>query len=151
MTYILTALIFLVCVNNNLPVNSDVVDLLLETCAVESDFGASNKQIGGGPARGLFQMEPATGQDIINNYVNYRPSLYKITDTWLDKGLMKDLLLDPKFAIIMVRIHYLRVKEPVPSTRLGRAQYWKQHYNTKLGKGTIAKYMTKSNLYLGEE
>lgn len=151
MTNLLAAVIWMVCFNNNLPVNQNVVDLLLETCAVESDFGKYDKQLNGGPARGIFQMEPNTAEDIIINYVEYRPELYDITDPWLDKGPMSRTLLDSRFAVIMARIHYLRVDASVPSTRLERAKYWKNHYNTRLGKGTVDKYLEKAQHYLGDE
>lgn len=146
---ILSSLILFVCLNAGLPINEDVTNLLLETCAVESDFGKYDKQLDGGPARGIFQMEPNTAWDIIDNYVDYRPNLYKITDPWLDKGLMDELLLNAEFSIIMTRIHYLRVNVVVPSTRLERAHYWVKYYNCG-GKGTIEKYMEKTNRYLGE-
>lgn len=137
---IIAILIWSVCSENGLPVNQNVVDLLLETCAVESDFSKYDKQIGG-PAMGWWQMEPDTLNDIRINYIKYRPELHRF---------LEGNLLDAEFAVIMARIHYMRVKAPVPDTRLERAKYWKKYYNTVQGKGTIAKYMEKANRYLGE-
>jgi hypothetical protein len=39
----------------------------------------------------------------------------------------------------MCRVHYLRVKEALPTENdaAGMASYWKRYYNTVLGKGTI--------------
>lgn len=47
--------------------SSSAVNLLLGTAAQESAFGTYLRQIGGGPARGVFQMAPATAKDIWEN------------------------------------------------------------------------------------
>lgn len=122
--------------------SNDAVNLLSETTAVESAFGKYNKQIGGGPALGIFQMEPNTRDDIINNYIRYRPYLHKFKH---------GDLMDEQYAIIMARIHYLRVRSPIPSDRLGRAYYWKKYFNTYKGKGSIRGYMEKCERYIGKE
>ena len=147
---VLSTLIYLTLLSSGLPSNQNIVDLLLETCAVESDFGKYDRQIGGGPARGIFQMEPSTAVDIVNNYVSYRRKLIDVVGGCNYEGDVINLL-DDRTAIIMACIHYLRVKAPVPSTRLGRARYWKKYYNTDLGKGTVEKYMEKASLYIGAE
>lgn len=49
-------------------------ELLLGTAIVESDL-QFRKQHGDGPARGLFQMEPVTHNDIWDNFLNTGPSL----------------------------------------------------------------------------
>ena len=36
----------------------EVVELLMGTCAQESTMGKYRKQLGNGPALGIFQMEP---------------------------------------------------------------------------------------------
>ena len=132
--------ISVVLLSNGLPANQNAVELLMETCAVESDFMTYNKQING-PALGIFQMEPDTLHDIRENYIKYRPELHEF---------LEGNLLDIEYAIIMARIHYMRVSTSIPSTRLLRAKYWKKHYNTHLGKGTVDKYMEKAQRYLGE-
>lgn len=50
----------------------DVVELLLLTCAAESAMGKYIMQVGG-PARGIFQMEPNTEKDIWENWLKYKP------------------------------------------------------------------------------
>ena len=50
-------------------------ELLLGTAIQESRL-VYLKQIGGGPALGLFQMEPATELDLVKNYIWYRPELH---------------------------------------------------------------------------
>ena len=46
-------------------------ELLMLTCAVESQLGTYLKQIKG-PARGIFQMEPATERDCWVNFLRMK-------------------------------------------------------------------------------
>lgn len=114
-----------------------VTELLLGTCAQESHLGKYRKQLGGGPALGIFQMEPATFRDICDNYLRYKPDLQaKIKSVsgveYFDAGELVD---NDRLAICFARVHYLRVKEPVPGDLPGWARYWKKYYNTPKGKG----------------
>ncbi|KAF0118141.1 MAG: hypothetical protein FD149_866 [Rhodospirillaceae bacterium] len=49
--------------------------LLLGTAIQESRLGTYLRQTGGGPALGVYQMEPATHEDIWTNFLAYRPDL----------------------------------------------------------------------------
>ena len=51
--------------------SKDAEELLIFTCAVESDGGTYLKQIKG-PALGIYQMEPRTYNDIWQNYMRNR-------------------------------------------------------------------------------
>ena len=119
----------------------DAVNLLMGTAAQESMFGTYLKQLGNGPALGVFQMEPATFKDIFENYLAYKPDL-------LDKVRGFALYLDAdetvwnlKFTIIMARGHYLRVNEALPVDLIGYAAYWKKYYNTEKGAGTEQEFI----------
>ena len=122
-----------------------VEDLLLGTAATESHLGKYDKQIGGGPALGIYQMEPATLNDIYDNYLAHRPwwadQLSKVVGC--DKPHLDKLQYDPIYSTIMARLHYRRVKFPLPGHGdiIGYAQYWKDHYNTRHGKGTVQKFI----------
>lgn len=115
------------------------VELLMLTAAQESHLGTYLKQVGNGPALGIFQMEPATEQDIINNYIFYRPYLL---NGWNNYVTMKgnDLRDNIAYQIVMTRLHYLRVSEELPEAKdvEGLASYWKRYYNTELGKGEVS-------------
>ena len=52
--------------------STSAVELLLGTMATESWAGTYIKQIKNGPALGVYQMEPATHDDIVINYLNHR-------------------------------------------------------------------------------
>ena len=58
-------------------------------------------------------------------------------------GGFHDLATDLAYACAMARIHYLRKPEPLPAHDdiEGLARYWKEHYNTFLGKGTVEEFV----------
>jgi len=128
-------------------------ELLMMTAATESHLGRYIEQVGG-PAEGVFQAEPATIEDIWDNYLGYRPELpTRVIDVIGGGGLSKFALrANLTYQIIMARIHYLRVKARLPAADDigGLASYWKTHYNTKLGKGTVKKAIESYEYYVKE-
>jgi len=131
---ILKALIIMSCVWGGLPLDNNSLDLLMETCAVESDLGQTSTNI--------MQMEEATRVDMIINYIAYNPQYNDLINTDINY---------PVDCIRLARLHYIRTGVEVPSTRLERAHLWKNRYNTHLGKGTVEDYMNKAQLHLGDE
>ncbi len=115
----------------------EAVKLLLGTAAQESAFCHYARQLGGGPALGFFQMEPFTFTDIIFNYLKFNP---RLSNRIIDLANVKrfrsdDLEFNLVIQVAFARVHYLRVPEKLPDTIEGMAKYWKQYYNTPLGKG----------------
>lgn len=123
--------------------SGDAVNLLMGTAAQESHLGKYRKQLGGGPALGIFQMEPATFNDIVNNYLRYKPELASRIErvARISRFKAEDIENNDLLAICMARVHYLRVKEAIPSDLEGWARYWKRYYNTPLGKGTEEEFI----------
>lgn len=128
------------------PYNSpSAAQLLLGTAMAESKLMWLH-QLGGGPARGLWQMEPNTFDDHIK-WLAYdsRQNFQKRVMSLLLSGIppFSQLAGNLYFACAMARVHYWRVAEPLPemSDTHGMAQYWKTHYNTAKGKGTVFHYM----------
>lgn len=117
-------------------------ELLMLTAATESLCGEYLHQVGG-PALGLFQMEPATHDDIWENYLKYKPELAAIVKQFGHHT--RELPGNLYYATAMARIHYLRVPDALPSPMdvQGLAQYWKDHYNTHLGAGDPAEASEK--------
>ena len=134
-----------------LDLHSDAaVELLLGTAVQESRL-TYLKQLGGGPALGFFQMEPATHEDIWDNYLGHRgelasrvaaiagtkrpPAIYLVSNLW--------------YAAAMCRIHYRRVPEALPAVGnvATMAAYWKEHYNTHMGAGTEEEYIENWEVY----
>jgi hypothetical protein len=122
-------------------------NLLLGTCAQESHFGRYIAQIGDGPARGIFQMEPATYYDILNHSdLIVKRSILLPADANM-------LIYDIRLAIIAARLKYSMVPEKLPEANdlEGLAEYWKKYYNTKLGKGTVEEFIANYNKYVTSE
>lgn len=132
----------------DLPTDKKVVDLLINTACVESCAGYYLKQLVG-PACGIFQMEPATAHDIIDNFLKYKPKYMALYEKLYTKGfsLESNLKYNLPFAIFMCRMHYMRVKEAIPETMEQQAEYWKKYYNTPLGKGTVEEFIKKGKAY----
>ncbi len=121
-------------------------ELLLMTVAQESAGGIYIRQLGNGPAIGIFQMEPTTHDDIWENYLGYREELGNriLEMSRMDSGPDSAALeWNLAYAALMARAHYLRVPSPLPDANnvKGLAEYWKRHYNTPLGAGTVSEAM----------
>jgi hypothetical protein len=117
--------------------NSYAIDLLMGTSAQESHLGTYIRQLGNGPALGIFQMEPSTFEDIMDNFLYYQPDLIRAIKQIcnVERLTPTTLMYNLKVAIIFARLHYWRVSDPLPTTINGMALYWKEYYNTRLGKG----------------
>ncbi len=119
------------------------LNLVTGTGLVESRYRVT-VQIGGGPALGWFQMEPATHDDIWRNYLKYRSELASNVRSLLPSNQAQIpsatlLQTHPAYAAAMCRIKYLRSPAPLPiyQTAFNLCQYWKNIYNTSKGKGQV--------------
>lgn len=109
------------------------VELLMLTAAQESLLGRYLHQVGG-PALGIYQMEPRTHDDIWENWLRYKA----VAGTIESMGkAARDLPGNLYYATAMARCHYLRVPDPLPNpvSVEAMALYWKKHYNTPAGAG----------------
>jgi len=123
--------------------SKDAEELLVFTCAVESNGGEYIKQVKG-PALGIYQCEPATYTDIWRNYIIHHSRFVSMLSMKFNvNGIpaAERLITDMEYATAICRIHYLRVKEKLPDGRDPEAMYayYKQYYNTPLGKSTQKK------------
>jgi len=127
--------------DSEMPYSLAAENLLMGTACHESRLTYLH-QVGGGPARGLFQMEPATESDIWENFLSYRKPLEtKIKHLCGLRNL--DLLANLPYQVAMARIKYWRSPEslPDPDDVQGMAKLWKQVYNTPLGRGTEQQFI----------
>ena len=126
-------------------------DLVFETGLVESRYEYI-KQLGSGPARSFWQIEPDTAVDNIKNYLAYREidtekmaeASYLSVQTWQSENprMWENLLhYTLNCGIIHCRLKYWRVPEKLPTTLEEREKYWKQWYNSGKGKGTESHYI----------
>jgi hypothetical protein len=119
------------------------VHLLLGTMAVESDFGRYIRQRGGGPALGRWQIEPETFADIRRRWSIVVPELKSYE--------FSDLEHNDRRGIIVCRLKYRDAPPPLPEPYAWPtlAAYWKEFYNTRLGKGTPNDFLVKATEHLG--
>ena len=126
--------------NDLLMYSADAEELMVFTCAVESNGGTYIHQVGG-PALGIYQMEPVTHNDIWQNYIMPHGSLammmfhnFKISSMPSEEMLIYDL----RYATAMTRIFYRRIAEALPSCDDvdGIWDYYKTYYNTEKGAAT---------------
>ena len=129
-------------------------NLILGTCAKESAFGTYLRQKGGGPALGIFQMEPDTERDIWVNYLYSgraakRKAIYEISGV-RSYNNARAMEWNIAYGICMCRLHYRRIAEPFPMAddieSLG--WYWDTHYNRNPLKGTVKQFMDTYRKYI---
>lgn len=123
--------------NDLLMYSENAEELLVFTCAVESNGGSYLAQLNG-PALGIYQMEPTTYTDIWQNYLQNKHRLLLIMLSNFDSGFMPSperLIYDLRFATAMARIHYDRVQAPLPNSSDQDTlwDYYKKYYNTSHG------------------
>lgn len=126
--------------------------LLLCTAAIESNCGEYIKQING-PALGIWQMEPATHDDIWNNCDAFVRSVFKnlISNLQikLTAGIYHNSMIEsPMYACAMARLKYSMDPHPLPKLSgdkdldcINFFEYYKRVYNTEFGKSTYQKWV----------
>lgn len=127
--------------------------LVLGTICQESR-GVYLKQLGGGPALGICQMEPNTHKDIWLNYLKYQRDIVKDLSEFISAAAEDvyavagypdhdELISNLKYAIAMCRVHYWRKPNALPKANdiNGLASYWKQFYNTVKGAGKAEEFV----------
>lgn len=108
--------------------------LMLGTALAESRL-VHRRQLGGGPARGLFQIEPATFKDIYGRYLKRKTALLAACNGLLEQGAdpWAQVEHNDRFACAIARCRYLMDPFPVPWDATGQAEYHKRVYNTAEG------------------
>jgi hypothetical protein len=90
-------------------------------------------------------MEPATHEDLWNNFLAHRQDLAKKVNRfrvqWGNGMGADEMAGNLYYATAMCRVHYFRRPEAIPDTLQGQAALWKLAYNTPLGAGTEAEYI----------
>lgn len=139
-------------------------NLLVGTVAHESAGGKYLHQVRG-PALGIYQIEPLTHFDVWANYLKYQtglrdkvlgmvPACHLRHDsaTGMEYATDSMLITDLAYATVMARLIYRRRPEPLPAADdlPGLAAYWKAHYNTPLGAGTVEQFLAHMGDYSSE-
>ena len=126
--------------------------LVLGTAAQESNFYYLDQTVRGpGPAYGIFEMEAETHNSHLA-WLKQKPDFWKLVQTYqvehLDNCL--EMVGNLYYACIMCRIHYWRKTENLPSASdiYALGSYWKRHYNTYIGKGTVEEFVKNYNKFI---
>lgn len=123
----------------------DAEEILVMIAAHESKMGKSIRQLGGGPGRGLWQVELGTLQDNYKNFINKRQDLLReIAGITGVDGYSEDALqFNPLYGCIQARLKLYRApgKLPFRGDVRGMAEYAKAYFNSTLGKATPEKYI----------
>ena len=133
--------------------STEAEELVFLTGLTESGYDYI-EQVGSGPAKSFFQIEPLTAHDICENYLKYRPG--KVEKLSKATGISESIIGSSKpeywedilhyniaAGIALCRIHYYRVPKKIPSEIESMAKYWKKWYNTEGGKGTKEHFLAK--------
>lgn len=135
--------------------------LVLGTAIAES--GLRNlRQVGGGPARGLWQVEPATARDVLRRYLGrrldlrrkFKRAVYPLgvmtwRANWTDAELSHALTVNLALGAVIARLIYLWAPEAIPDDLEGQAAYWVEHYN-KGGAATVEHYVAAWRAFFPE-
>lgn len=126
--------------------SQDAEDLLMGTAAQESHLGTYIAQIKG-PAKGIFQMEPATEKDvwIYIKRIGMADMVYGISS--VNGANLLHLEGNLIYQILIARIFYLRISELIPKSLMEQASYYKKYWNTELGKATVNQYVNNYTTY----
>lgn len=135
---------------------SEAAENLIVGTAVQESRLTYLHQKGGGPALGIYQIEPATHKDVWDNYLGFRPELAgRVRGVASQQEFVSapdhDLVFNLWYATIIARIIYRRAKPPLPDADdiLGLAAYWKDYYNSALGAGTKPEFILNYRTYVG--
>lgn len=135
--------------------NPSAVNLLIGTAFHESLGGKYLHQVGG-PALGMFQIEPDTHDDIWRNYLKYNekrsahildmlaPMNRPDTTSWLGNvDWHRQLITNLDYSVVMARLVYYRqnFEWPAPDDVRALGNLWKVIYNTSHGAGSVEQFI----------
>jgi len=128
----------------NLPDSEAAVRLLLMIAAHESGGFMYCRQKGG-PALGMFQMEPAT-YEFCRDYLARTGRFMAVPMNYPASRLVTDLIL----AAGMARVYLYTIPEPLPDADdlQGLAEYAKKYWNTEAGAATAEQYLKAFKQYV---
>lgn len=126
-------------------------NLLLGTAAQESELGTYLHQLNG-PALGIYQIEPATHDDIWQHYLDYRRPLAQRVLA-LGNAREEQLIANLNYATAIARLVYLRAPQALPAHNDldGLAHYYKRYYNTPKGKATPQQFIENYQRWVTHE
>ena len=123
---------------NTIRANSPEACMAIEMIvAHESKGGEYWRQLGGGPALGIIQMEPTTHDDVWKNCDNIRVYAARARI----KRDLNRLCDSVEYNIFMARMRLIMDVNPLPDNPEKMAHYLKKYWNSDGGKASAAKYL----------
>ncbi|MCU0601273.1 MAG: hypothetical protein MUC33_01270 [Desulfobacterales bacterium] len=127
-----------------IPYSEAAVELLMLTAAQETQLGKYLVQIKG-PARGIYQVEPASERSVLAMLALRHPALHaklmalNLAVDGQDGQLTdRDIIHNLAYATALARCFYWLKPGPIPKAPGDQAAYYKKYWNTHLGKATEA-------------
>jgi len=140
-----------------IPYSAEARELLMMTAAIESNLGDYVRQHGGGPARGIFQVEKLTENDVhrwLGRPVNakLKEKIHKLAGD--PPPGIDPAQFDLDYQIALARCFYRMKPEALPTVKMVEdrpdydsivrmARYYKKWFNTYLGASTEKKAIDK--------
>lgn len=128
-------------------VNKTAYNLIIETARAETNLGKTeDKSVNNG--HGITQIDKIGYDDILSR--TRKTDKEKLKDCFgidIDLTTFNDLRYNPLLSAIFTRLKYKLITDEIPSTKNGRADYWKKYYNTLAGKGTTEHYLKANTLW----
>lgn len=124
---------------------------MLAVAAQESRCGEYFKQLGDGPAQGIWQVEPATLHDLHINYLSYESQLDRHLFALLPMVDITDPMIScPLYNCGVARLCIYRQPCPMPelNDREGMFQVYKTYYNSVRGAATISEWRDNWKRYV---
>jgi len=117
--------------------------LLLATAAQESHLGHYLHQEGGGPARGIYQIEPATYGWLLKEIRQRSAVLAHMVDELRPSLVPTTLEGSLHYATAICRLRYWIVPEALPGPTFEAIwRYYKKHWNSDLGAATRRQFLS---------
>lgn len=109
-------------------------------------------------AYGIFQVEEATYRDNLHRFIgkhingNYYGLMMSLVQRRFDLKFppVDHVMVDWSWAVAVARIHYLLVPRRIPESLEAMANYYKQYYNSNLGKATPQDWLRNYQRYAAE-
>lgn len=122
--------------------------LIYETAVAETGCGKiTDKTLGAG--MGITQFDKLPFEDIKKRSMHLKDKILKELGVDISLVDWEHLRYNPYLSLLFTRLFYRLISKPIPLTIKERAEYWKEFYNTKLGKGTPEHYLEMNKDYGG--
>ena len=129
--------------------NNNAHLLLSETAQQETRYGEA-VDYSWGVGVGVMQFDPGVNggfEDTKNRTSKSKKDLIKkVYGIDIDRTEIDNLRYSPLLSVIYARLFYLLRPGAIPTTLQGRAEYWKEHYNSIKGKGTVEEYIKNNQV-----